>query len=207
MPGTYCYVLATHNQTKVDEYRFITQLLLPGWTPVIYDGPEPVEDGLTFQDNALIKARAAAAHTGMPAAADDSGLCVDVLGGSPGIFSAYWAGHRKDLAANRDLLLDQICDIPDPHRTARFTSALALVAPDGREHVALAHWHGRIAHTPAGDDGFPFDSVFVPEDDQPAPGQPIALWDAALRYRRSHRAQALRALLPAFHALTRGAGT
>jgi len=195
------YVLATHNPAKVAEYRFITDLLLPGWTPVIYDGPEPVEDGLSFHDNALIKARAAAAHTAMPAAADDSGLCVDVLGGSPGIFSAYWAGHRKNLAANRDLLLDQIADIGDPHRTARFTSALALVTPDGREHVTTAHWTGRIAHAPAGDDGFPYDSVFIPDDDDPAPGQPIALWDAALRHRRSHRARAFSQLVPVFRDL------
>jgi len=190
MPDPYCYTLATHNQTKVNEYRFITEMLLPGWVPVAYTGPEPIEDGLSFQDNALIKARAAAAQTGTPAVADDSGLCVEVLGGSPGIFSAYWAGHRKDLAANRELLLDQIADIPDPHRTARFTSALALVTPDGREHVAVAHWQGRIAHAPAGDDGFPYDSIFIPEDDQTAPGKPIALWEAAARYRGSHRAQA-----------------
>jgi len=201
MPGSHHYVLATHNQTKVEEYRFITDMLLPGWTPLGYDGPEPVEDGLSFQDNALIKARAAAAHTGMPAAADDSGLCVDVLGGSPGIFSAYWAGHRKDLAANRDLLLDQLADIADPHRTARFTSALALVAPDGREHITVAHWPGRIARAPEGDDGFPYDSVFIPLDDHHAPGRPIAVWDTLTRHRFSHRAQAFGALLPAFHTL------
>ncbi|WP_458683425.1 non-canonical purine NTP pyrophosphatase [Prescottella equi] len=196
------FVLATHNATKVAEYRYITGLILPGWTPVCYDGPEPVEDGLSFRDNALIKARVAAAHSGLPAVADDSGLCVDVLGGAPGVFSAYWAGHQKDLIANRNLLLDQLSDIADPHRTARFTSALALVSPGGTEYVAEDHWSGRLALTPAGDDGFPYDSIFIPDGQRPGRECTVAEWDTEDRYRNSHRARALKALVPALAALT-----
>ena len=104
-------VLATHNTHKVGELRAILAPVLPGLDPVDLVGardlgaPEPVEDGLTFAANALLKARALAAFTGLPALADDSGLCVDVLGGAPGIFSARWAGRHGDDAANLDLLL------------------------------------------------------------------------------------------------------
>ncbi|WP_430335826.1 non-canonical purine NTP pyrophosphatase [Rhodococcus sp. ACT016] len=196
------FVLATHNATKVAEYHYITGLVLPGWTPASYDGPEPVEDGLSFRDNALIKARVAAAHSGLPALADDSGLCVDVLGGAPGVFSAFWAGHRKDLTANRNLLLDQLSDVTDPHRTARFTSALALVTPGGAEYVAEEHWSGRLAATSAGDDGFPYDSIFIPDGQRPGYQFTVAEWDTEYRYRKSHRARALAALVPAFEALT-----
>ncbi|CRK52806.1 dITP/XTP pyrophosphatase [Rhodococcus sp. RD6.2] len=196
------FVLATHNATKVAEYRYIAGLVLPGWTPVAYDGPEPVEDGLGFRDNALIKARVAAAHSGLPALADDSGLCVDVLGGAPGVFSAYWAGHRKDPVANRNLLLDQLSDVADPYRTARFTSALALVTPDGAEHVAEDHWSGRLSRGPAGDDGYPYDSIFVPDGQRPGHETTVAEWGAEERYRNSHRARAFTALVPALEALT-----
>ena len=122
-------VLATHNPHKVEEFQAIVAQARPDLEVVGYDGPEPVEDGVTFAENALIKARAAAAHTGLPALADDSGIAVDVLGGSPGVFSAYWAGHAKDAAANLALLLDQLSDVADPHRTASFVSTIALVVP------------------------------------------------------------------------------
>jgi len=123
-------VLATHNQHKVDELRRILEPKLPGVEVLAYDGPEPVESGTTFAENALIKARAAAAHTGLPAIADDSGICVDVLGGSPGIFSARWAGPGKDANDNLHLLLSQLADIPDEHRAAHFTCVAALALPD-----------------------------------------------------------------------------
>ncbi len=122
-------VLATHNPHKVEEFQAIVAEVRPDLEVVGYDGPEPVEDGVTFAANALIKARAAAQHTGLPALADDSGVAVDVLGGSPGVFSAYWAGHKKDAAANVELLLDQLSDVADPHRTAQFVSVIALVRP------------------------------------------------------------------------------
>nr|AIU93853.1 hypothetical protein LRS1606.419 [Rhodococcus sp. NS1] len=193
---TGIFVLATHNTTKIDEYRFITDLILPEWTPVSYDGPEPLEDGLSFRANALIKARAAAEYSGIPSLADDSGLCVDVLGGAPGIFSAYWAGHQKNLTANRDLLIDQLSDIADPHRKARFSSALALVTPDGSEHVAEEHWWGRVALEPAGDDGSPYDSIFIPDGQSPNHEHTVAEWETARRYRNSHRIRAFRSLAP-----------
>jgi XTP/dITP diphosphohydrolase len=112
---------------------------------IAYDGPEPVEDGVTFAENALIKARAAAALHRPSALADDSGICVDVLGGAPGVFSAYWAGHAKDAAANLHLLLDQLSDIRDPHRTAQFVSTIALVVPGAgsSEQVVEGRWRAR----------------------------------------------------------------
>ena len=118
---------------------------IPGLEIVAYDGPEPVEDGATFEENALIKARAAAAHTGLPALADDSGICVDVMGGAPGIFSARWAGSHGDATANLRLLLDQLADVPDAHRGAHFTATLALLAPGGEPTVVQGIWPGRIA--------------------------------------------------------------
>ena len=118
-------VLATHNAHKVQELSRILGPQLGGIELVAYDGPEPVEDGLTFAANALIKARAAAAHTGLPALADDSGICVDVLGGSPGIFSARWGGPARDSDANLELLLWQLSDVADGHRQAQFACAAA----------------------------------------------------------------------------------
>ncbi|OLT31593.1 hypothetical protein BJF84_15570 [Rhodococcus sp. CUA-806] len=127
---------------------------------------------------------------------------MDVLGGAPGVFSAYWAGHRKDLTANRNLLLDQLSDVTDPHRTARFTSALALVTPGGTEYVAEEHWSGRLAATPAGDDGFPYDSIFIPDGQRTGRQFTVAEWATKDRYRKSHRARALATLVPAFETMT-----
>ncbi|MCA9718695.1 MAG: hypothetical protein KC468_28765, partial [Myxococcales bacterium] len=132
-------------------------------TLAVERGPEPVEDGVTFAENALIKARAAAAHTGLAALADDSGICVDVLGGSPGVFSAYWAGQKKDAAANLALLLDQLRDVADPHRAAQFRSTIALVPADGEEQVVEGVWPGRLAHEASGDGGFGYDPIFIPD--------------------------------------------
>ena len=185
-------VLATHNPHKVEEFRHIVQATRPDLTVIGYDGPEPVEDGVTFTENALIKARAAAAHTGLPALADDSGICVDALGGAPGAFSAYWAGHKKDAAANTALLLDQLADIADPRRTAQFVSVIALVDSD-TEHVVEGVWPGRLATEAAGDGGFGYDPVFVP-DGQPEPARTVAQWSAAEKNAASHRARAFVAL-------------
>ena len=187
-------VLATHNAHKVAELQAIVAAVRPDLTVTGYDGPEPVEDGTTFAQNALIKARAAAAHTGFPALADDSGICVDVLGGAPGVFSAYWAGHAKDAAANVVLLLDQLADIRDPHRAARFVSTIALVVPGGAEHVVDGIWPGRLADAPRGDRGFGYDPIFVP--DEPGDGRTVAEWSATEKNAASHRARAFRALVP-----------
>jgi XTP/dITP diphosphohydrolase len=194
-------VLATHNAHKVEEFGAIVAATRPDLAVVGYDGPEPVEDGVTFAQNALIKARAASARTGLPALADDSGICVDVLGGAPGVFSAYWAGHAKDAAANVALLLDQLADIRDPHRTARFVSTIALVVPGGAEHVVEGVWRGRLATAPAGDGGFGYDPVFIP-DEQPTPRKrTVAEWSAQEKNAASHRARAFVALAPLLSAL------
>ncbi|WOF21707.1 RdgB/HAM1 family non-canonical purine NTP pyrophosphatase [Microbacterium betulae] len=194
-------VLATHNAHKVAEFQAIVALTRPDLEVVSYGGPEPVEDGTTFAENALVKARAAAAHTGLPALADDSGVCVDVLGGSPGVFSAYWAGHAKDDAANVALLLDQIADITDPHRSAHYASTIALVTPEGDEHTVEGVWPGRIALEPRGDGGFGYDPVFVPEGQDPADERTVGEWTAEEKNAVSHRARAFERLGPLLTAL------
>jgi len=189
-------VLATHNPHKVTEFGQIVAASRPDLELMGYDGPEPVEDGVSFAENALIKARAAAAHTGLPSFADDSGVCVDVLGGAPGIFSAYWAGHKKDPVANLELLLDQISDIADPHRTAHFTSVIALVLPGGQEHVVEGIWPGRIATAPRGHGGFGYDPVFIPDEQPTAVERTVGEWTDDEKAAASHRARAFAALGP-----------
>jgi XTP/dITP diphosphohydrolase len=191
-------VLATHNRHKVEEFQAIVAATRPDLQVIAYDGPEPVEDGVTFAENALIKARAAAAHTGLPALADDSGICVDVLGGAPGVFSAYWAGHAKDAAANLSLLLDQLSDIGDPHRTAQFVSTIALVVPGdaSSEQVVEGRWPGRLALAAAGDGGFGYDPVFIPDGQPTGEERTVAEWSAAEKNALSHRARAFGELAP-----------
>jgi XTP/dITP diphosphohydrolase len=191
-------VLATHNRHKIEEFQAIVAAARPDLQVIAYSGPEPVEDGVTFAENALIKARAAAAHTGLPALADDSGICVDALGGSPGVFSAYWAGNAKDAAANLNLLLDQLSDIPDPHRTAQFVSTIALVIPGdaSSEQVVEGRWPGRVATAPSGDGGFGYDPIFIPEG-QPADSErSVGEWSSLEKNADSHRARAFRELVP-----------
>lgn len=183
-------VLATHNSHKVEEFGAIVAATRPDIEVIGYDGPEPVEDGVSFAENALIKARAAAAHTGLPALADDSGICVDVLGGAPGIFSAYWAGHKKDAVANLELLLDQLNDIAAPHRGATFVSTIALVHPNGTEQVVEGLWPGSVALAPSGAGGFGYDPIFIPEGSD----VPVAEWPAERKNAQSHRARAFREL-------------
>ncbi|MGO1928054.1 MAG: RdgB/HAM1 family non-canonical purine NTP pyrophosphatase [Microbacterium gubbeenense] len=186
-------VLATHNAHKVAELQSIVSRVRPDIEVVSYDGPEPVEDGTSFQANALIKARTAAAHTGLVALADDSGICVDVLGGSPGVFSAYWAGHDKDDGANLALLLDQISDLArDEDRTAHYTSVIALVTPEGEEHTVEGIWPGRVAREPRGEGGFGYDPIFVPDGDDRSAAELTASEKNAV----SHRSRALEAIVP-----------
>lgn len=202
-------VLATHNAHKVEEFQAIVAATRPDLEVVGYDGPEPVEDGTSFAENALIKARAAAAHTGLPALADDSGICVDVLGGSPGVFSAYWAGHAKDAVANLNLLLDQLADIADPHRSAQFVSTIALVVPAGEgrgsaeafEHVVEGVWPGRLATEARGTGGFGYDPIFLPDEQPTGVERSVGEWTAQEKNEASHRARAFRALTPLLAAL------
>lgn len=161
-------VLASHNAHKLEELRRILEPLVPGIELIGYDGPEPVENGVTFQENALIKARAAAAHTGLPAIADDSGIAVDVLGGSPGIFSARWGGPARSDTANVDLLLWQLSDLADEHRAASFMCSAALALPGtgdapGEEVAVLEAWPGSVLRAPAGERGFGYDPIFQPQ--------------------------------------------
>ena len=193
-------VLATHNPHKVAEFQQITAGTRPDLEVIGYDGPEPVEDGVTFAQNALIKARAAFAHTGLPALADDSGICVDVLGGSPGVFSAYWAGQKKDATANLELLLDQLRDVADPHRTAQFHSTIALVTADG-ERTVKGIWPGRLAHRASGTGGFGYDPIFIPDGQDPASERSVGEFSDAEKQAQSHRARAFRALIPLLTAL------
>lgn len=186
-------VLATHNPNKVREFQGILGRMLPELEIVAYEGPEPVEDGTSFDENALIKARAAAAHTGLPALADDSGICVDVLGGAPGIFSARWAGHGRGAQANLELLLDQLADIAPEHRSARFACHIALVVPEtGFEQVVSGSWAGSIATAARGAEGHGYDPIFVPEGLEVTAAELTAEQKNAV----SHRARAFDAAVP-----------
>lgn len=191
-------VLATHNAKKVGELRAVLAPVVVGLDPADVvsaselGAPEPVEDGVTFAANALIKARAVAAATGLPAVADDSGLAVDVLGGAPGIFSARWAGSHGDDAANLALLLDQLADIAPEHRGAQFVCAAALVTPDGFEHVEEGVLRGTLATAPRGEHGFGYDPVLVPDGETRTTAQMTPEEKNAI----SHRGKAFRALAP-----------
>jgi len=191
-------VLATHNAHKLGELREILDGRVPGLDPADIVGagdvgaPQPREDGVTFAENALIKARALAAHTGLPAVADDSGLCVDVLGGAPGIFSARWAGGHGDDAANLRLLLDQLSDVAPEHRAAHFACAAAFVTPDGFEQVEFGEFHGTLTYEPRGSDGFGYDPILVPDGDTRTSAELTPAEKNAI----SHRGKAFRALAP-----------
>ena len=185
-------VLASHNAHKLEELRRVLAPLVPGIELIGYDGPEPVESGVTFEGNALLKARAAAAHTGLPAIADDSGISVDVLGGCPGIFSARWGGPERSDSGNVDLLLWQLSDLADEHRGAAFMCAAALALPpgasgsgdDGDEVSVLAAWRGSVLRAPAGEGGFGYDPVFLPEGETRSAAQMTAEEKDAVSHRR-----------------------
>ena len=186
-------VLATRNPHKVAELRAILLPLLPGAEIVgaeAFDVPEPVEDEVTFAGNALIKARQLAEETGLLALADDSGICVDAMGGAPGVFSARWCGRHGDDAANLELLLAQMADVPERHRGASFVCAAAMAAPDGREEVAEGIMRGSLLFAPRGENGFGYDPIFRPEG--------LSVSSAELTPERkeaiSHRGKAFRAL-------------
>ncbi len=183
------FVLATHNAGKVAELRAILQPAVADLDLIGYTGPEPIENGITFAENALIKARAAYEHTGMPAIADDSGLCVDILGGSPGIFTAIWAGGR-DNVQNRQLLLRQLADISPAHRSAAFVCTIALVS-ETEELCFTGNWPGSIAFAERGEHGHGYDPVFIPEGFEVT----AAELEPEVKNALSHRAQALATLI------------
>jgi XTP/dITP diphosphohydrolase len=210
VPSSARLVLATHNRKKLVELSAILREQpglgdLPDGAIVTagdIGAPEPVEDGVSFAENALIKARALCAATGLPAIADDSGLAVDVLGGAPGIFSARWSGRHGDDLANLELLLAQLSDVRADHRGAAFVCAAALVTPDGREEVRLGEMPGALTTAPRGTNGFGYDPIHVPSEQAPDPdGAPgtrtSAELDPAEKNAISHRGKAFRALAPA----------
>jgi XTP/dITP diphosphohydrolase len=189
-------VLATRNPHKVEELRAILSsvglsLELVG-LDAFPDAPDVLEDGLTFAANALKKARGAVTATGLPAVADDSGLCVDVLNGMPGVLSARWAGRHGDDDANLDLLLAQIADVPDEHRGAQFVCAAALVLPTGEEHVVDGRLRGALARQPRGAGGFGYDPIFLPLGSR----QTTAEMTPEEKNAISHRGLAFDALVP-----------
>jgi len=189
-------VLATHNEHKVRELREI--LAVDGLAPQQIVGAgdvgstEPVEDGITFTENALIKARAVAAHSGLPAIADDSGLAVDVLGGAPGIFSARWSGRHGADQENLDLLLAQLAEVPQQHRAAGFVCAAALVTPEGFEHVEIGELRGTLLAAERGTGGFGYDPILQPAGEQRSCAELTPEEKNAI----SHRGKAFRALAP-----------
>ncbi|ADK29449.1 RdgB/HAM1 family non-canonical purine NTP pyrophosphatase [Corynebacterium pseudotuberculosis] len=159
--------------------------------------PEPQEDGRSFADNALIKARAGVKNTGLVTIADDSGLMVEELNGMPGVLSARWSGSHGDDAANNNLLLKQMSDVPEERRQAAFVSVCALVTPDGTEHLVEGRWEGRLLTAPQGDNGFGYDPLFVPgEEDSAGTYRSSAELSAEEKNAISHRGKALKQLVP-----------
>lgn len=189
-------VLASHNTGKLAELR---GLLAGCGIEVVAQSDfgigEIEETGLTFVENALLKARHAARISGLPALADDSGLCVDALGGAPGLHSARYAGADGDAQANILKLLDALVDVPDAHRGAHFHCTLALLrhADDPAPLICEGHWPGRILPDVRGDEGFGYDPVFLDE----ASGQSAAELSREEKAAISHRGQALRKLITA----------
>ena len=191
-------VLATHNAAKLRELARIlgaedrgAQIRLAGLDE-FPGAPDVPESGATFEENALLKARAIADYTGLPAVADDSGLCVDALNGMPGVLSARWAGGHGDDQANLELVLAQVADVPDTRLGARFVCAAALVAPRAREWVVTAQVEGRLIRAPRGSGGFGYDPIFLPDGF----GQTTAEMTAEAKDAISHRGRAFRALAP-----------
>lgn len=197
-------VLATNNAKKLVELRRVleeTGLEIEVLGLGDFERyPEPVEDGRTFDDNALLKARAAVAHLGVPALADDSGLEVDVLNRMPGVRSSRWAGPACDDEANLRLVLDQIEDVPDEQRTARFVCSMALVVPDlvadpsghtpGQEFLRRGEMEGFITRAPRGENGFGYDPIFQPVGEDRTSAELSAEEKDAI----SHRGRAVRAM-------------
>ncbi len=194
--GLSTLVLATANPGKLAELARIldagaveVELATLGQFP---GAPDVAETGATFAENALLKAREVAAFTGLPAVADDSGLCVDALNGMPGVLSARWSGQHGDDEANLRLVLAQTADVPDGRRGAHFVCAAALVLPSGREHVREGTVHGQLIREPRGTGGFGYDPIFVPDGRELTTAQMSPEAKDAI----SHRGRALRALAP-----------
>ncbi|GGF57665.1 non-canonical purine NTP pyrophosphatase [Marmoricola endophyticus] len=195
--------LASRNAKKIAELRRILGAALGGEVEVlglddVASYPEPVEDAPDFDGNALLKARAGLAATGLPSLADDSGLCVDALNGMPGVLSARWSGQPKDDDRNNRLLLEQLADVPDERRAAHFHASVAFVRDTGTgvpaEDVVGGDMPGRVIRETRGTNGFGYDVLFVP--DQQDGTQTSAEMPAEAKDAISHRGRALRAIAP-----------
>ena len=189
-------VLATRNTKKLAELRRILDeagLAVELAGPEVFaEVPEIAETGATFAENAMLKARAVAEATRLPAVADDSGLCVDALGGMPGILSARWAGRHGDDEANLRLVLDQLADVPDERRGAYFACAAALALPGGEGQVVTGEIRGVLLREQRGENGFGYDPIFVPHGYSVTTAEMTSADKDAI----SHRGRALRALVP-----------
>ncbi len=190
-------VLATRNQGKITEFRRILEALAPGEIELVGvdqfpDLVDVDETGSTFEENSLLKARYTCLATGLPAIADDSGLCVDALNGDPGVYSARWAGEHGNDQANLEKVLDQLKDVPDEKRTAHFMCVASLVLPDGREQVAEGRFEGHILHAPVGENGFGYDPIFQPLGLSISSAQ----MSAEEKDLVSHRGKSLRSIAP-----------
>lgn len=191
--------LASRNRKKIQEMERILREHVPGIVVVGIDDlsaseryDEPAEDQPTFEGNALLKARAGRAATGLPSLADDSGLCVDALNGMPGVLSARWAGPPKSDARNNELLLTQLADVPDERRTAHFQCAVAF-CHDAGEELTSGVMPGRVIHETRGTGGFGYDVLFEAED---RPGLTTAELSVEDKDAISHRGWALRRMAP-----------
>lgn len=190
------WVLATRNRGKLAE---LTEIVASaGITEELLDlddihVPDTRETGVTFAQNALLKARAVVRQSGMPAMADDSGLAVDVLGGAPGVFSARWCGRHGDDEGNVRLLLSQLGDVGPEHRAARFVCAAVAVWPDGREVVEIGELHGTLAFEPRGTNGFGYDPIFEVDTEQGR--RTTAELTPSEKHAISHRGRAFRTLV------------
>jgi XTP/dITP diphosphohydrolase len=189
--------LASRNAKKLAEMRRILGQYLPDVEVLGLDDvapyDEPVEDQPTFEGNALLKAHAGLAATGLPSVADDSGLCVDALNGMPGVLSARWSGQPKSDSRNNSLLLDQLADVPDQRRGAHFTCAVAFCAPGHEPVVVEGRMDGRVIRETRGSGGFGYDVLFEADDE---PGRTTAELDPDTKDAISHRGRALREIAP-----------
>lgn len=194
-------LLATRNKGKIEEFRRILDAIAPGEIELVGldsypDLHDVEEDGKTFEENALKKAREMCIASGIPAIADDSGLCVDFLNGDPGIYSARWAGSHGNDSANTEKVLEQLKGVPDNQRGAHFTCVAALYLPDGRSHCEEAQFEGSILRAPVGDHGFGYDPIFQPDGYAISSAQMSAEEKDSI----SHRGKSLRAIAP--HVIT-----
>ena len=190
-------LLATRNKGKVIEFQRILEAIAPGEIELISLDSFPnlgdvEETGESFEENALLKATQMCKESGLAAIADDSGICIDALGGAPGIYSARWAGDHGNDHANNEKVLSQLKDVPAGARGAHFRCVAALALPDGRTHTQEGRFEGEILNSPMGENGFGYDPIFKPSGFEISSAQMSPEQKDSL----SHRGKALRALAP-----------